>query len=122
MTQNDKMKKVYYLSTCDTCKRIINALELDENFERQDIKTEKITPDQLDGMKALSGSYESLFSRVARKYKELGLKEQNLSEEDYRDLILKEYTFLKRPVFLIDDQIFIGNSKKTVEILAQAML
>ncbi|MEM7108644.1 MAG: ArsC/Spx/MgsR family protein [Bacteroidota bacterium] len=116
------MKKVYYLSTCDTCKRIINALELDENFERQDIKTEKITPDQLDGMKALSGSYESLFSRVARKYKELGLKEQNLSEEDYRDLILKEYTFLKRPVFLIDDQIFIGNSKKTVEILAQAML
>ncbi len=111
------MKKVYYLSTCDTCKRIIKDLDLDDNFEFQDIKTEKITPEQLDGMRSLSGSYESLFSRVARKYKELGLKNKNLTEDDYRQYILDEYTFLKRPVFVIDDQIFIGNAKKNLEAL-----
>ena len=92
-----------------------------DEFEYQDIKTEKITENQLEEMKALAGSYESLFSRVARKYKELGLKDKSLSEEDFKQYILEEYTFLKRPVFIIDGQIFIGNSKKNVEAVANAI-
>ena len=86
-----------------------------EEFEKQDIKTDKITAKQLEGMKAMTGSYEALFSRIARKYKELGLKDKTLTEEDYKNHILEEYTFLKRPVFIIDNEIFVGNSKKTVE-------
>lgn len=113
------MKKVYYLSTCDTCKRILKELNLGSDFETQDIKHDAITEEQLDQMKMLSGSYESLFSRVARKYKELGLKDKKLNETDYKNYILNEYTFLKRPVFLVGDQIFIGNSKKTIEQLEQ---
>ncbi len=108
------MKKVYYLSTCDTCKRIMKEVGV-EDFEKQDIKTEKITAQQLEEMKALAGSYEALFSRIARKYKELGLKDKELTEEDYKNYILEEYTFLKRPVFIIGKEIFLGNSKKTVE-------
>ena len=96
------MKKVYYLSTCDTCKRILKELNLGNDFELQDIKHDAITGEQLDQMVGLSGSYESLFSRVARKYKELGLKDKNLNEADYRTYILDEYTFLKRPVFLVE--------------------
>ena len=115
------MKKVYHLSTCNTCQRIIKELGIGDEFEYQDIKTEKITENQLEEMKALAGSYESLFSRVARKYKELGLKDKSLSEEDYKQYILEEYTFLKRPVFIIDGQIFIGNSKKNVEAVANAI-
>lgn len=115
------MKKVYHLSTCNTCQRIIKELGIGDEFEYQDIKTEKITENQLEEMKALAGSYESLFSRVARKYKELGLKDKSLSEEDFKQYILEEYTFLKRPVFIIDGQIFIGNSKKNVEAVANAI-
>lgn len=115
------MKKVYHLSTCNNCQRIIKELGIGDEFEYQDIKTEKITENQLEEMKALAGSYESLFSRVARKYKELGLKDKSLSEEDYKQYILEEYTFLKRPVFIIDGQIFIGNSKKNVEAVANAI-
>lgn len=115
------MKKVYYLSTCDTCKRIIKELGIGNEFEYQDIKTEKITEEQLNQMKELAGNYEALFSRVARKYKEQGLKDKILLEEDYKVLILQEYTFLKRPVFIINDQIFIGNSKKTVEEVKKAL-
>jgi len=37
-----------------------------------------------------------------------------LNEKDYRKYILLEYTFLKRPVIIVDNEIFIGNSKKTV--------
>lgn len=108
------MKKVYYLSTCDTCKRILKELDLPDDFELQDIKANNITESQLDEMHKLSGSYESLFSKRARLYKERDLKNKDLTEADYKDLILEHYTFLKRPVIINNDRIFIGNSKKTV--------
>lgn len=109
------MNKIYYLSTCDTCKRIISELGLKEKgFVFQDIKTEKITVAQLDEMKNAVGSYEALFSRIARKYKELGLSEKSLSENDYKKFILEEYTFLKRPVIFIGKKVFVGNSKNMI--------
>lgn len=87
------------------------------DFEKQDIKTQQMTFDQIDEMKKLAGTYESLFSRKAMKYRSMGLGEKNLTEEDYRKLIQDEYTFLKRPVFIVDDRVFVGNSKKVVESL-----
>lgn len=109
------MNKIYYLSSCSTCVRIINELELkNKKFEFQDIKTEKITPSQLNEMKKMAGSYKALFSKVAQKYRGLGLDKRTLSEEDCKKYILEEYTFLKRPVIIVNDQIFIGNSKNTV--------
>jgi len=83
------MKKIFHLSTCDTCQRILKELEPSSNFILQDIKNETITLDQLESMAQLSGSYESLFSKRARLYKERNLREQKLSEEDYKDLILE---------------------------------
>lgn len=116
------MNKIYYLSTCSTCVRIIEALKISEDhFEMQDIKTNSITTTQLEEMHNMSGSYESLFSRRAMKYKSMGLAQQLLTEDDYKRLILEEYTFLKRPVFIIDGKIFIGNSKKVVEEVQAAM-
>ncbi len=109
------MKKIYHLSTCNTCKRILQELQPDDSVMVQDIKSNPVTPAQLDEMAALAGGYEPLFSRRAQKYKSLGLKDKKLSEEDYRELILEEYTFLKRPVIVVDDKIFIGNAAKTIE-------
>lgn len=121
-TETNMTKKVYYLHSCSTCQRILKSLELTaENIELQDIKTQAITPEQVDEMAALSGSFESLFSRRAMKYKSMGLKEKNLSEQDYRQLILDEYTFLKRPVFIMNQEIFIGNAAKTVEAVSKAL-
>ncbi|MGB6084178.1 arsenate reductase family protein [Moheibacter sp.] len=111
------MKKIYYLQTCDTCKRIMKEMDF-SGFEKQNIKAEAITAEQLDEMKELAGSYEALFSRKARKYKELGLKNQTLTEKDYREYILNDYTFLKRPVVIDQNEIFIGNEKKNLERLA----
>ena len=114
------MKRIFYLSTCDTCKRIMNSWNL-EGLELQDIKTEPMTAEQVDHMIALAGSAEALFSKRARKYKELGLKDQDLSDDHIRQFIIDEYTFLKRPVLVLDDQIFVGNSKKVVEAAAEAL-
>ena len=114
------MKKIYFLKTCDTCTRILKSINLD-GFILQEIKTEPITVTQLEEMVALSVSYESLFSRRAKKYKQMDLKNQELNESDYRQLILDEYTFLKRPGIIIDQEIFIGNSKKSVEALKEKL-
>ncbi len=112
------MKKIYYLSSCSTCARIIEELKLKQKkFIFQDIKTEKITKVQLDELKKLSGSFESMFSRVALKYKTLNPKPS--AENEYQKLILEEYTFLKRPVIISDGSIFIGNSKANVEAAKQ---
>ncbi|WP_428741570.1 arsenate reductase family protein [Tenacibaculum sp.] len=110
------MKKVYFLQTCDTCRRILKEVNLD-GFEKQEIKTQPITVAQLEEMRAMTDSYESLFNKRAKLYKEMDLKNQDVTEADYRQYILDEYTFLKRPVFIVDDQIFIGNSKKVVDSL-----
>lgn len=93
----------------------MNELELkDKKFDLQDIKNEKITASQLAEMKKMAGSYEALFSRVALKYRALGLDKKQLTEEDYKNYILQEYTFLKRPVIITGNKIFVGNSKSTV--------
>jgi arsenate reductase len=112
------MKKIYYLKTCDTCKRIIKHINLD-GFELQEIKSQPITVKQLEALFVLSESYESLFSRRSKKYAAMDLKNQTLTEKDYKQLILEEYTFLKRPVVIVDGKIFIGNSKRNVDALLE---
>ena len=114
------MKKIYFLSSCSTCARIIKELNLEKHkFIFQDIKTEKITAAQLTEMKDKAGSYEALFSRVALKYKTLDPKPS--SESEYKKLILEEYTFLKRPVIFIGKEIFVGNSPKNVAAAKSAL-
>ena len=113
--------KIYHLSTCDTCQRIIKELQLPENFQLQDIKTEAMTEAQVEEMKALAGSYEALFSKRARLFRQQGWHEKQLSEADFKKLILEHYTFLKRPVILFENQIFVGNSKKVVEAAKAAI-
>jgi arsenate reductase len=116
------MKKMYHLASCSTCQRIIKELGITENnFEMQDIKSVQMTFEQIDEMAAFGYSYEDLFSKRAMKYKALGLKDKNLSEADFRNYIQEEYTFLKRPVVIIDDEIFIGNSKKVVQAIADKL-
>ena len=107
------MKKIYYLKTCNTCRRILKALDLCVDFELQDIKETNISAKDIDMLKALTGNYEALFSKRAKLYKEMGLKNETLHESDYRHYILNHYTFLKRPILVIKDKVFIGNSPKT---------
>ena len=111
---------IYHLATCSTCQRILKEIPKLKRFELQDIKTEAITSKQLDEMKKLAGSYEALFSRVALKYRAMGLNKVALTEKDYRRLILEEYTFLKRPVMIIGKEIFIGNGKNVVAAAIKA--
>lgn len=105
------MKKIYYLKTCDSCRKLMKQFDFSE-FEKQEIKANPITELQLEELKDLVGNYDELFSRRAKKYTELGLKSKSLSENEIKEYILSDYTFLKRPVIVDGSNVFIGSDKK----------
>lgn len=115
------MNKIYYLASCDTCRKIIKSLPKDNNLIFHDIKQNPISETELEEMYKLSGSYEALFSKKAQLYKSMDLKNKALTEADFKKYILEHYTFLSRPVFLIDGKIFVGNSQQNILQVMKAL-
>ncbi len=113
------MPTAYILNSCSTCQRILKELEWPH--EVQNIKEENISEEVLDRLASEHGSYQALFSKMAMKYRSMGLNTMDLSEDDYKRYMLEEYTFLKRPIFIFDAISFVGNSKKTVDAVEQHM-
>ena len=114
------MKKVYFLKTCSTCKRIMSEFDLTD-FEQREIKSKVVSEEELQEMYALSNSYEALFSKKSTQIKERNIEVKSLQEEDFKKLILEDYRFLKRPVFIINQEIFIGSDKKNIELLRERL-
>ena len=115
------MNKIYYLASCDTCRKIIKSLPKDHNLVFHDIKQDPITVEELEEIHRLSGSYEALFSKKAQLYKSMDLKNKSLTEDDFKKYILEHYTFLSRPVFIIDGKIYIGNSQQNMLQVIKAL-
>ncbi len=108
------MNKIYYLASCDTCRKIIKSLPANHNLTFHDIKQDPISVAEVEQMQELSGSYEALFSKKAQLYKSMDLKNKNLTEDDFKKYILEHYTFLSRPVFIINNKIYIGNTQQNM--------
>lgn len=107
------MNKVYYLSSCDTNRKMMKELDL-TGWQLREIKSQPITEAEIEEMRALAGSYQSLFSNRSTQIKTRNINVSDLTEDDYRKLILAHYTFLKRPVFITPDRIFVGNSRENI--------
>jgi len=111
------MRTVFYIKNCNTSKRVIKELNLAKEFELRDIKENKLTEEEIDKLAEMAGSYQALFSKKARKYREYNLHQKDLNEDDYKKYLLEDYTFLKRPTVVTDGKIFIGSHKNTVKEL-----
>jgi arsenate reductase (glutaredoxin) len=114
------MKRIYHLSTCDTCRKILSQINT-EGVELINLREQNISKEDLDFMKKKTKSYEALFNKRAQKLKEMPADKKPVSEADFKKLILKEYTFLKRPAAIIDDMVIVGNDKQSVEALVKAL-
>ncbi|WP_367772582.1 ArsC/Spx/MgsR family protein [Flavobacterium sp. WC2421] len=115
------MNKIYYIASCDTCRKIIKTLPKGNNLVFRDIKQNPLTTEELDEMYQLSGSYEALFSKKAQLYKSMNLKDQTLTEDDYKKYILEHYTFLSRPVFVINGNVFVGGTQQNMLQVMKAL-
>lgn len=113
------MKKIYTLSSCDSCAKMLKAAKPTKDIEIIDIKSKGIDEKDLNYAAKQLGSYAALFSKRAVKYRELGLHEKTLTEKEMKDLILKEYTFLLRPLTIIDGKVTIGKANASLESLKQ---
>lgn len=111
------MKTFIYLSSCSTCKRILKEINLNDSFILQDLKTEPISEETLNKLYKETKSYEALINKRGNLYKEYGLKDLKLDDSEYKKHLLEHYTFIKRPILINGENIFIGNSKKTVEAI-----
>ncbi|MFM7637667.1 MAG: arsenate reductase family protein [Crocinitomicaceae bacterium] len=80
-------------------------MENSNDYEHVDIKIKHISPEILDNLAGFVGSYEALFNKRAIKFKDPSIHESIKRDSDFRRLILEEYTFLKRPIFINDDKI-----------------
>ena len=115
------MNKIYFLASCDTCRKIIKALPNSDILTYIDIRQNPISEADLEEMYKLSGSYEALFSKKAQLYKSMDLKSKNLTESDYKKYLLEHYTFLSRPVVILNNEIYIGNTQPNILKLTKAM-
>lgn len=106
----------YYLKSCDTCLRILKQLPK-ENLELINIKESPLTESQLTQLKDLAGSYKSLFNFRAQKLKELSDDLKPVTEDDFLQLLLLDYTYLARPVAIVENIIFVGNRPEIVDAL-----
>lgn len=113
--------KIYYIASCDTCRKIIKTLPKGNNLVFRDIKQDPLTEEELTEMYQASGSYEDLFSKKAQLYKSMDLKNKSLTEDDYKKYILEHYTFLSRPVFVIDGQVYVGGSQQSMLQVMKAL-
>ena len=115
------MNKIYYIASCDTCRKIIKSLPKGNDLVFRDIKQDPLTTAELDEMHQLSGSYEALFSKKAQLYKSMNLKDKSLTEEDYKKYILEHYTFLSRPVFVINNAVYVGGTQQNMLQVMKAL-
>jgi arsenate reductase (glutaredoxin) len=109
------MNKFYWLPNCSTCvkaKKFLDANNIEIN-ELRDIKADKLSRAEVENLVELIGGADKLFSRRAIKYRELGLNKREVSTKEMLDLMTDEYTFIKRPVLVIDGKAIAGFSEKS---------
>ena len=93
----------------------MNNWSIPNDVELVDIKQQPLSSSYLAEMYKLAGSYEELFSKRSQTFIARGLKNQIKTDEDYGFFLPQDYTFLKRPVLVYKEKIFIGNSPKTAQ-------
>ena len=111
--------RVYWLPHCTTCQKAVAFLE-----ERgvpirsfRDLKAHRLSRAEVEELARKVGGAEALFSKRAMKYRQMGLRERDLTEEDLLRLMTEEYTFITRPVIVRGERATAGFSAKRVGAL-----
>ena len=116
------MKNAFlYLSTCSTCVRIIKSLGIEDAPFLQNVKEAMVTPEQLRFLYNHTNNYEQLINKRGRVYAQLKREGAVFSEAVYKALLEKEYSCLKRPILIWNNNVFLGNSKATVAAMKTAL-
>ena len=92
------MRVFYYLSSCNTCKKIESQLTLGESVKKIDIKKET-SEEELTILHEKVGKYEELINKRAQLFKQRNIDYKKLEEKNFKNLLLEHYTFIKETYF-----------------------
>ena len=108
---------LYWLPHCTTCQKAASYLESKgiKVNKFHDVKNEPLNRTEVEKLATFVGGPNELFSRRAIKYRQMGLHERELSEEEMLDLMAREYTFIKRPVLVEGKRAVAGFSSKAYD-------
>jgi arsenate reductase (glutaredoxin) len=110
---------MYWLPYCTTCQKAAAYLHDKEVRvdEFRDLKAQPLEEAEVRDLARKVGGVEKLFSKRAMKYRQLGLHERELSEDEMVRLMAEEYTFVTRPVIVRGDRATAGFSAKRINEL-----
>ncbi|MEB3287316.1 MAG: arsenate reductase family protein [Vampirovibrionales bacterium] len=110
----------YWLPYCSTCvKAEQHLLSKGASIQKYvNLKENPLSKTEVLKLCKLIGGPDKLFSKRAMKYRSMGLDKMTLGDEDLVGYMCQEYTFIKRPVLVTnDDKILAGFSAKQYDAL-----
>jgi arsenate reductase len=113
----EKSLMMYWLPHCTTCQKAVQYLEKKGHSVAtfRDLKGDPLDRKEVERLAKLVGGADELFSRRARKYRSMNLSERELSSDEMIQLMIDDYTFIKRPVLLCDKRALSGFSTKSYD-------
>ncbi|NPA65883.1 MAG: Spx/MgsR family RNA polymerase-binding regulatory protein [Epsilonproteobacteria bacterium] len=104
--------KVYGIKNCDSVKKALKYLHVNEiDYDFVDFKEQKPTL-QLIQKWADAVGIKKLFNTRSTTYRNLGLKQMNLSDEQKIEWMAKEPLLIKRPVVEKEEVVLVGYSEE----------
>ena len=97
--------ELYWLPHCSTCQKAKVFLEEQGvSFTLvHDIKAIALSEAQVKRLVEAVGGVDALFSKRAMKFRQWGLHEKELSQDELLAYMVQEYTFIKRPVTILSN-------------------
>ena len=102
------MLHVIGIKNCDTIKKTRKWLNENEvEFEFIDLKKEPLTIDEIKELEYKVG-LDVLVNKRGTTYRNLGLKDKNLSDQDMIQTLQENQSMIKRPVLVLDEAVLVG--------------
>lgn len=102
------MLKVYGIKNCNKVRDTFKWLdENDVDYEFIDLKKDPLSEGKLDEFVHKVG-LDVLINKRGTTYRNLGLKDKDLDEDQLFDQLLENQTMIKRPVLEQDDAVLVG--------------
>lgn len=109
------MVEVYGIKNCDKIRKTKKWLsDNDIEYEFFDLKEEPLTREELEEFVYRVG-LDTLVNKRGMTWRKLGLKDQDLSDDELFEILLDHQTMIKRPVLISGEAILVGYDEDAFE-------
>ena len=109
------MVKVYWKSTCQTCRRVVK--ELNEKGVKIELYDLTKTPPSREILKSLAVRYgiNNLLRKRSKHYDPKRFKGK--SEEELIEIMIRNTDLIRRPILVIDQTVILGDDKASLKLI-----